>query len=222
MLKADVRNAILKVKTAYEQLIDEVSKDSLVAAEYTTEYRERAEATVTSWRDFIEANRDELTAIQAMYAVPYKRKIAYSDIKQLANAIARPPHSWTPEKLWEAYEVLDASKVKGSGRRVATDLVALVRYALEQENALVPYTETVAQKFAAWVSAQNQQGRTFTPDQMAWLERIRDVVATSLAVSRDDFAYPPFAEHAGLGGAHAVFGNDLDPILDELNEVLAG
>lgn len=153
--------------------------------------------------------------------MPFKRKLGYADIKQLANAIARPPYSWTPEKLWEAYEVLDASKVKGSGRRVATDLVALVRFALEQENALVPYTETVEQKFAAWVSAQNQQGRTFSADQMAWLERIRDVVATSLAVSRDDFAYAPFAEHGGLGGADAVFGNDLDTVLDELNEVLA-
>ena len=221
LLKAEVRKAILTVKTAYEQLIDEVSQDHLVAAEYTTEYRERAHATVQSWRKFIEANRDELTALEALYAVPYKRKLGYSDIKQLANAIGRPPHSWTPEKLWEAYEVLDADKVKGSGRRVATDLVALVRYALEQENELVPYTETVEQKFAAWVSTQNQQGRTFTTDQMAWLERIRDVVATSLAVSRDDFEYAPFAEHGGLGGAFTVFGNDLDPILAELNAVLA-
>jgi type I restriction enzyme R subunit len=218
---AELRTKILKVKTAYEQVIDEISQDSLVEAAYSTDYRDRAEAMVRDWREFIEANRNELTALEALYALPYKRRLSYKEIKELANAIGRPPHRWTPEGLWEAYEVLDASKVTGSGRRVATDLVALVRFALEQENTLVPYTQTVAKRFAGWVSAQEQQGRTFTPDQMAWLKRIRDVIATSLTVRRDDFSYAPFVEHGGLGGAHAVFGKDLDPILDELNEVLA-
>jgi DNA-binding transcriptional LysR family regulator len=34
-------------------------------------------------------------------------------VKELANAIGRPPYQWTPEKLWTAYEALDRS-----GRRV--------------------------------------------------------------------------------------------------------
>ena len=43
-----------------------------------------------------------------------------------------------PGPLWEAYEALEASRVRGGGRRIATDLVSLVRFALEQENELVP------------------------------------------------------------------------------------
>jgi hypothetical protein len=52
----------------------------------------------------------------------------------LAHAIGRPPYQWTPEKLWDADEQLDRSNVRGSGSRVLTDIVSLVRFALEQED----------------------------------------------------------------------------------------
>jgi type I restriction enzyme R subunit len=118
-----------------------------------------------------------------MYAVPYKRRLTYKDIKQLANAIKRPPRAWTADLLWDAYATVETSRVHRGGRRIATDLVSLVRFALEQENELVPYRESVEQRFQSWLIAQRNQGRTFTPAQMEWLERIRDTVAGSLAVS---------------------------------------
>jgi type I restriction enzyme R subunit len=117
--------------------------------------------------------------------------------------------------LWEAYESLDRSRVHGSGRRVLTDLVSLVRFALEQENELVPYTETVNQRFAGWLAQQAQQSRTFTPEQLEWLERIRDVIASSLTVTINDLEESPFAERGGIGGAYAVFNGQLEPLLDE-------
>jgi len=62
---------------------------------------------------------------------------------------------------------------------------------------------------------------TFTPEQVAWLERIRDHLAASLGISAEDFAYTPFVEHGGLGKAGEVFGSELDPLLKELSEALA-
>jgi len=62
---------------------------------------------------------------------------------------------------------------------------------------------------------------TFTPDQLAWLELIRDHIATSLSIEADDFDYAPFAQKGGLGKAYQLFGDDLDALLEELNEVLA-
>ena len=50
---------------------------------------------------------------------------------------------------------------------------------------------------------------------------IRDHVATSLEIEIEDFDYAPFAEEGGLGRAQRVFGDQLRPILDELNEALA-
>lgn len=217
----DLRDKILTVRAAAEQVIDDISPDELIEAGFSRDAADRARRTVTDFRAFLEEHRDELTAIEALYAVPYKRQIGFRDIKELANALARPPHRWTPEKLWEAYATLDTSRVRGGGRRIATDLVSLVRFALEQDNELVPYSETVEQRFAGWLTAQRNAGRTFTPEQLAWLERIRDVVAASLTVSVDDFDMSPLVEHGGLGGAHAVFGNELGPLLEELNEALA-
>lgn len=141
-------------------------------------------------------------------------------MKELANAIGRPPYQWTPEKLWAAYEALDRSKVRGSGQRVLTDIVSLVGFALHQDGELVPYPERVRERYEAWLLQQENAGRTFTPEQLAWLERIRDHVAGSLAISADDFQYAPFIQHGGLGKAGQVFGAQLAPLLDELNEAL--
>jgi len=49
---------------------------------------------------------------------------------------------------------------------------------------------------------------------------MRDHIATSLEMEVDDFDLTPFAEEGGLGRAAQVFGVQLRPLLDELNEVL--
>jgi type I restriction enzyme R subunit len=61
----------------------------------------------------------------------------------------------------------------------------------------------------------------FSQDQLAWLELIRDHIATSLSIEPDDFGYAPFNQRGGLGKAHQLFGSELPTLLDELNEVLA-
>jgi type I restriction enzyme R subunit len=79
----------------------------------------------------------------------------------------------------------------------------------------------VNESFAGWMLQQKQSGREFSVEQIAWLERIRDHIGTSLAISPDDFQYTPFSEHGGIGRAYAVFGDELTPLLAELNEALA-
>ena len=61
----------------------------------------------------------------------------------------------------------------------------------------------------------------FTPEQLAWLELIRDHIATAISIEPNDFNYTPFSQRGGLGKAHQLFGDDLPKLLDELNEVLA-
>ena len=132
-----------------------------------------------------------------------------------------PPRSWTPEVLWRAYETLDRDKVKGaSAQRLLTDVVSLVRFALHQQDELVPYPDQVHRRFEAWLAQQRQRNRRFTDEQVRWLQMIRDHVATSLEITVEDFDLTPFTEHGGLGRAAQVFGTDLRPLLDELNEVL--
>ena len=127
----------------------------------------------------------------------------------------------TPEVLWHAYETLDRSKVRGSGGRMLTDIVSLVRFAIHQQPELHPFQEDVKARFANWLAQQQSAGKSFTPDQIQWLEAIRDHIATSLALEMDDFDYTPFAQKGGLGKAYQVFGEQLQPLVEELNEVLA-
>jgi type I restriction enzyme R subunit len=56
---------------------------------------------------------------------------------------------------------------------------------------------------------------------MQWLEAIRDHIASSLAIEMDDFDLAPFDQRGGLGKAYQVFGDKLQPLISELNEVLA-
>ncbi len=215
-----LRERLVEVRRSYEQTLDEFSQDTVLAAGYSLDGAERARQTADSFRRFIDEHKDEITALQILYSRPYRERLTFTEIKELAHAIGRPPYQWTPEKLWQAYEALERSKVRGSGGRVLTDLVSLVRFALEQEDELVPYPDLVAERFRAWLLQQENAGRTFTPAQLAWLERIRDHVAASLAISPDDFDYTPFVEQGGIGKAYELFGDELTPLLDELNEAL--
>ena len=50
---------------------------------------------------------------------------------------------------------------------------------------------------------------------------IKDHIATSLSIDKDDFEDPPFYGKGGIMKIYTLFGDELDGILDEMNEVLA-
>jgi len=218
---AELRNAILDVRRSYEQTIDEVSKDEVTFAGHSANGREQARAMLTSFREYIEEHKDDIRALQVLYSRPYQERLTFAEVKELAHAIERPPRQWTPEKLWHAYELLDQSKVRGSGGRMLTDLVSLVRYTLQQDDELVPFREQVEQRFTEWLMVQENKGVTFTPEQFRWLAWMKDAVASDLGLSSGSFDYTPFSEHGGIGKATQIFGTRLAPMLDELSEVLA-
>jgi type I restriction enzyme R subunit len=96
-----------------------------------------------------------------------------------------------------------------------------VRYALTQEDELVPFREKVEERFSAWMGQQENNGRSFTDEQRQWLESMKDHIAVSLQIEKEDFDEAPFSQRGGLGRVYEVFGAELDGILEELNEVLA-
>jgi type I restriction enzyme R subunit len=217
----DLRNAILDVRRSYEQTIDEVSKDEVLFAGHSAEARAKASALVSSFREYIEEHKDDIRALQVLYSRPHKERLTFTEVKELAKAIERPPHQWTPDVLWRAYELLDKSKVHGSGGRMLTDIVSLVRFTLHQDDELVPFRDQVDQRFATWLSAQEQIGVTFTVEQLQWLTWIKENIAGELGITPESFEYTPFVEHGGIGRAVQVFGERLTTLLDELTEAVA-
>ncbi|MDA8074821.1 MAG: restriction endonuclease subunit R, partial [Actinomycetota bacterium] len=217
----ELRAKLIDVRRSYEQLIDEASKDVLLDAGFSRDATDRARHTVESFQAFIEEHKDEITALQILYSRPYSQRLTFKEIKELAHAIGRPPYRWTPEQLWQAYETLDRSRVHGSPGHVLTNIVSLVRFALSQDNELVPFPDLVQGRFSTWITQQETAGRTFTDEQLVWLGRIRDHIAASLVIHPEDFEGVPFVQHGGLGKAYELFGEKLTPLLDELTEVLA-
>ena len=127
--------------------------------------------------------------------------------------------NFTPSRLWQAYEQLERSKVRGAGaKKLLTDIISLLRFATGESEVLEPFTETVNERFQRWLDLQ---GRDFTPEQRDWLEMIKSHISTSLGIEEDDFDYTPFQERGGLLRARQVFGDDLNEIMDELNGALA-
>ena len=215
-----LREKLIEVRRSYEQIIDTATRDRVLSGEFSRDATDRARATVDSFRQFIEDNRDEINALDVLYHQPYRARLTYNDIRELANAIRRPPRAWTPDVLWRAYKVLDASKVKGSGPRVNTDLVSLVRYALGSADELVAYPILVEVRFQAWLAQQQTSGRTLGAEQLRYLHLIKDHIAASLTVERHDLQDIPFSANGGLSRAQQLFGPGLDPLLSELNQEL--
>lgn len=220
-----LRQRLVDLKKSLEQVIDTISQDQLLVAGVSRDGRDRAASLVKSFEKFIEENKDEITALQILYSRPYKQRLTHEQLRELARAIERPKQPgiapMPPERVWQAYEVLDKSKVRGSATRLMTDVVSLVRYAVHQEDELRPFKEVVFARFESWLSEQEANGRRYTDEQRQWLSAIRDHIAASVSIEADDFELPPFSQWGGLGKAYKVFGQELKPMLEQLNEVLA-
>jgi type I restriction enzyme R subunit len=215
-----LRSKLLDVRRSYTQVLDETSKDAVIDAGFSRDATDRARQTVESWRAFVAEHRDDIDALQILYSRPYGKRLTLKAIKELAATIGRPPYNWTPERLWAAYEALEASRVRGSAGKQFTNLISLVRKALDPDDELVAYPLTVEERFQSWLAQQQQAGTDFTADQLAWLTRIKDHLATSLSIAPDDFELEPFVGHGGFGRANKDFDGRLAPILAELTEEL--
>ena len=221
---AKLRETIVEIKKRNELTIDEVSKDQVTyAGPITDGQTDRAKQTIESFKAYIEAHKDEITALQIFYNQPYgRRHLTLKQIKELAEAIQQPPLQLTPEVLWQAYAQLEKDRVRGtSEKRLLTDIISLVRHAMGEEEELVPFREVVEGRFYAWLNDQDRVDR-FTLEQLEWLELIKGHLAASLSIELDDFEHPPFHDKGGPVKAMMVFGKEeLKNMLGELNEVVA-
>jgi len=229
-----LRNLILQLRQKADLVVDVVTQDTLLHAGFSEAASERAKGLVQSFEQFIAQHKDEITALQILYNRPSRAPLTYRDIKALADALHSPPHLIDESQLWQAYAALNKTKVKGtSQRRLLTDLVSLVRFAMQQDNELVPYPERVHANYNAWLAqvtqahlsrhsreSGNPSPSPFTPEQLHWLEMIRDHIAANLGIEPDDFEYAPFDREGGLGKVHQLFGAELTQVIEAMNREL--
>jgi len=217
----DLRNLLKKIAKAADQTIDIISRDTLIYAGPAQASTLNNGEIAKSFREYIEQHRAEITALQILYSRPFKQRLTEPMLKELEKKLRDNHAAWTEDNLWNAFASTRPGKVKGRSQagRFA-DLVALVRFALEQQPVLAPFADSVSERFNEWLMDKAKTGVKFNGEQLAWLNLIRDHIATAISIEPEDLELSPFNQRGGLGKAHQLFGNDLNRILDELNLVL--
>jgi type I restriction enzyme, R subunit len=220
--KVALRETVTNLKRETEQALDIYTPDEVLEQGFDAAARTKSASLVQAFRDYLSEHQSKIDALQILYSRPYKQRLTEPMLKELEKKLRDNHATWTEDRLWDAYTVTAPGKVKGRSQagRFA-DLVSLVRFALEQQPVLAPFADSVAERFDAWLSDKAKAGASFSPEQLAWLDLIRDHIATSLSIEPDDFDYAPFSQRGGLGKAHQLFGAQLPTLLDELNEALA-
>lgn len=218
-----LRDAIENARREREQLMDHINLDQVIFSGFSEQAEAQAKAVIQTFADYVKQHKDDIAALDFFYQQPYQRRaLTFAMLEDLHERLSRPPLMLTTERLWSAYARVQASQVKGlNSKRQLTDLVSLVRFALglDGESAeLKPFADEVDKRFQAWIFRHNAQRRTaFTPEQTEWLRLMKDHIASSCCMARDDFDYAELADKGGLQKAWGLFGKDLDSLMNEMN-----
>lgn len=215
----DIRDYIENVRRNHDQIIDSVNLDSVVFAGFDAQQEENVNKVISSFRTFIEENKDEIVALRIIYDAAYKeRPMVIEKLKELYEKLKS--QGITIERLWDCYAIKQPEKVKNSTMTQLTDLISIIRFEMGYADTLTPFADKVNYNFMQWTFKKNAGNIQFTEEQMEWLRLIKDHIAASLSILPEDLDLTPFDRKGGLLGFYDVFGDDYEKILQEMNEEL--
>ncbi len=141
-------------------------------------------------------------------------------IKEILEKLKPEKPHLNPAYIWDAYATLE--EVKSSRPKdELTTLVSLVRRVSEIDKTLKAFDSTINKNFQEWIFKQNAgQHNRFTSEQVEWLKMIKDHIVSSYHLELDDLDCTPFDAQGDRGKMYQLFGDEMQKIIDELNEVL--
>ncbi len=219
-LTGAVVTQIVEFCTANLQTIDHDTPDRVLRAEWDADAQTRASVFVSDFEAFCRDHRDRLDALTIYYTQPQRRAhVTLAQISAVLDALRQESPRLAPLRVWEAYARLDAVPATARPDTELTALVALIRRACGLDQKLTPFADTVRRNFRDWILRKNA-GQPFDSEQTAFLQLIRDHVATACRLERDDLDYAPFDAKGGLGRMHELFGERMDALIEEANREL--
>ena len=221
VLNGELIELIDSIRRDKEQTIDHDSLDTVLRAEWEGDALENAAAIAQEFKHYLETNRDEIEALAIFYDQPHRRsEMTYAMIREVFARLKNDKPRLASMRVWQAYALLD--EYKGSQPvSELTALVALIRRVCGIDATLSPYSETVRRNFQNWIMTRHSgSGEKFNETQMDWLRMIRDHIMNSFHLDRDDLDMAPFDGKGGMGQMYKLFGDQMDSVIDELNEVL--
>ena len=212
----DVRDYIENVRRSHEQIIDNVNLDEVLFAGFDSQQEENADRVISSFREFIDENRDEIIALRIIYNQNYKdRPMAIEGLKALYEKLKSK--GITVERLWDCYAIKKPEKVKRGTMAQLADLISIIRFEMGYTENLAPFADRVNYNFMQWTLRRNAGAVHFTDEQMDWLRLVKDHIAVSLSIETSDLDLNPFDRKGGLGRFYEVFGESYEAILIEMN-----
>jgi type I restriction enzyme R subunit len=221
VLNGELVELLDTIRRDKEQTIDHDTLDHLVGAGWEKNIADNAQAIADEFAAYLKANQDNIAALTIFFSQPYRRReLSYDLIRQVLDKLKIDKPKLAPLYVWQAYRRLDDYKGAQPVQEL-TALVTLIRRVCGMDETLTDFDATVRRNFRNWIMKHHSGGtEKFNAEQMDWLRMVRDHVANSFHIDRDDLEMSPFDGQGGLGKMYQLFGAKMEPLLDELNEVL--
>jgi type I restriction enzyme R subunit len=220
VFNGDLNNYIENVRRTHTQIIDTINPDQITHVGWDKDNKEKAEGLIVDFGQWIAQHKEEITALQIFYDQPWRRReLTYSMIREVLEKLKSDKPVLAPLNVWRAYEVI--GQVNGSPKNELIALVSLIRKACRMDETLTSYDKTVDRNFQTWVMNRHKGNATkFNDEQMDWLRMIKEHVATSIHIEKEDLDFAPFDAKGGVGKMWQLFGSEMDGLINELNNVL--
>ena len=156
---------------------------------------------------FVRDNPAKVEAIGILLDRP--RHWSTAALSELRAKLTAAPEHFTVDLLQKAHQM--------HYQKALVEIISMVKHAADEEEPLLTAEERVHRAFD-----KVSTGRSFTPAQAQWLERIRQHLVANLSIGREDFEDIPILNDAGgWGSASRAFGGELEKLVEELNAAMA-
>ena len=127
----------------------------------------------------------------------------------MKQKLVATPERFSVRDLQKAHEI--------HYHRALVDIISMIKHAAKEEQPLWTASERVEKAFE-----KVKAGKTFTPEQQQWLDRIKAHLVENLSIDKDDFdELPVFSRSGGWARANRAFGGRLPQWISEFNEAIA-
>ena len=209
-----LREFLINVSSKTGVYVDELTVDEVINSKHSLE---KAEDTIKSFKEFIEANKDELDALSIIYYSSYKnRKITYKTINELNQKLYNDNLSIS--SIWRAFELVKKDKVKSikSPEKQLTNLIQLVRFVLGQDDELQDFSGIANSRFNLWRGRQIKKGITFSEEQDRFLEIIKDYIISNAYIENLNDIQEICYDEGGIFRAKELFDENLESLIEDI------
>lgn len=166
---------------------------------------ERPEEYLEAFSKFVNENTSSVAALQIVLNNPKEwRTDALTELRQKLRQ-----NDFTEHELQRAHDRVY--------QKALADIISMVKHAADKQQAILNAEERVNRAVT-----QILEACSFDEDQKKWLNLIREHLVENLTIDETDFEdLPVFHDRGGKAKAKRVFGNQFQPLIQELNRRVA-